>query len=161
MQISKPRKSRPYRKTIPLDKNCQECGAPIFSNRRDRAAQAIACSHACLRKLMIKRLKTQPRNLRKEKHVGTGGYVFLNIRHLAPEDQVLARAMTRAHYIQEHRLVVARRLQRPLLRHETVHHLDGNKVNNTAENLELWVAAPHSGVRSTDLLCPHCGKTYG
>lgn len=38
----------------------------------------------------------------------------------------------------EHRLVMARRVMRPLLRTECVHHLDHNPHNNARENLELW-----------------------
>jgi len=38
----------------------------------------------------------------------------------------------------EHRLVMARRLGRPLLRVECVHHLDHAPLNNDPANLELW-----------------------
>lgn len=40
-------------------------------------------------------------------------------------------------YVLEHRLVMARKLGRPLRRTETVHHIDGNRTNNDAANLEL------------------------
>lgn len=41
-------------------------------------------------------------------------------------------------YVLEHRLVMSRVLQRPLLRHEVVHHRDGNKQNNHPDNLALY-----------------------
>lgn len=40
-------------------------------------------------------------------------------------------------YVLEHRLVLARKLGRPLLSTETVHHVDGDQLNNDLINLEL------------------------
>jgi len=39
--------------------------------------------------------------------------------------------------VAEHRLVMARLLNRPLLPTESVHHIDGNRTNNLPENLQL------------------------
>lgn len=41
-------------------------------------------------------------------------------------------------YVMEHRLLMAQRLGRCLVRQEVVHHLDHNPRNNAPENLELW-----------------------
>lgn len=41
-------------------------------------------------------------------------------------------------YVREHRLVVEQHLGRYLLPTEVVHHIDGNKQNNTPENLEVF-----------------------
>lgn len=43
----------------------------------------------------------------------------------------------------EHRVVAERMLGRPLARNEIVHHIDGNKHNNTPENLQVMTQADH------------------
>jgi len=48
-------------------------------------------------------------------------------------------------YVQEHRLVMEKKIGRYLNPGETVHHLDGNKLNNAPDNLNLFPStADHS-----------------
>lgn len=54
----------------------------------------------------------------------------------------------------EHRLVMARHLERPLLSHETVHHKDGDRLNNNLDNLELW--AGRHGKGASESHCATC-----
>ena len=58
----------------------------------------------------------------------------------------------------EHRVVMERHLGRPLRRNETVHHRDGNRLNNDITNLELWIGNHGSGSRAHEgaAHCPTC-----
>ena len=72
------------------------------------------------------------------RHVTSDGYAHVWVR---PEDPFFSMA-NRGHgdaggYVLEHRLVMARQLGRPLTRYETVHHIDGDRTNNTVGNLQL------------------------
>lgn len=53
--------------------------------------------------------------------------------------------------IPQHRLVMERRLGRPLRRFETVHHINGIRTDNRSENLELWCKPHVPGRRPDDL----------
>lgn len=52
--------------------------------------------------------------------------------------------------IPEHRLMMERRLGRPLTPNETVHHKNGQRADNRDENLELWSRSQPSGQRVVD-----------
>ena len=56
-------------------------------------------------------------------------------------------------YVAEHRLVMAKSLQRCLLPWEIVHHKNGDRTDNRLENLQLISQASHN-IRQS--LCFHC-----
>ena len=61
----------------------------------------------------------------------------------SPIDQVALRARAYS-WVGEHRVVMSYELGRALGGHEHVHHIDGIKLNNTPQNLEVLPSWRHS-----------------
>ena len=77
------------------------------------------------------------------------GYVLIKLQ---PNNFFYLMA-NKAHYVPEHRLVMAKNLGRLLDRREEVHHKNGVKNDNRIENLQLLSRNEHA-IRTH--LCSHC-----
>lgn len=53
-------------------------------------------------------------------------------------------------YQYEHRMVMEKFLKRSLFYHENVHHINGDRLDNRLENLELWSSFQPQGQRVID-----------
>ncbi len=70
-------------------------------------------------------------------------------------------------YVLLHRIVMENHLKRPLNSNEVVHHIDGNRKNNSIENLQVFTASEHSKLHQSrtgrlwvELKCPNCSKVF-
>ena len=139
-------------------KKCKQCGLD-FIGRANQVLCSNECSHAARYKLSPIKCPTcgiefKPENSRRkycsrpcaaESHAGPASVKGMRERYkrVATIDGV--RQL-------EHRVVMERVLGRSLLPGENVHHKNGNRFDNTPENLELWYRGQPSGQRVDDLI---------
>ena len=79
--------------------------------------------------------KLAKRGIGAKRYVDSNGYV-----RLVDTEGVCGRKNA---LVLEHRLVMARKIGRPLAKDEFVHHIDGNRANNDPSNLVLVDARDH------------------
>lgn len=82
------------------------------------------------------------------------GYVMVWI---SDDDPFSSMTWDKHRYVPEHRLVMARHLGRPLLPwpQEQVHHINGDRMDNRIDNLQLTFGNHGSGVNAQ---CCDCGS---
>ncbi len=123
------------RKLAPPPPKCSfaDCDRPA----RSRAAKGHLCAgHLDQQRRGVELFPLNSRR-RGRGHVNVGGYRIIHVN---------------GQNMPEHRAVMQQMLGRLLLRRETVHHINGDRLDNRPENLELWVSAHGKGQRVVDLI---------
>ena len=122
-------------------RECPICGKERWVELRKGKPRSIYC-RICTTKTFC---HPNPKLRHKDKQ----GYI--NVK-LSPDDDFYSMVHNRG-YVKEHRLVMARKLGRPLLKYEQVHHINGIKDYNTDENLLLLSPGNHL---LREKLCRNC-----
>ena len=78
--------------------------------------------------------------LPNERYCDTNGYILI----YSPNHQRAISSGSFEGYVYEHILVAENLIGRPLLNGEVVHHLDGNRANNSPGNLLILYLSMHS-----------------
>lgn len=94
-----------------------------------------------------------PRRDRRDRVITGAGYAMLN---LAADDPLIVMRGPKSAYVMEHRVVMARHLGRALRPDESVHHKNGDRLDNRLKNLQLRQGKHGKGAR---LVCADCGST--
>ena len=109
---------------------CTECEKSFYVNHRNISKRKTSLCKDCSIKATIKRNKARKKP---------------NSTILTDKGYEYYRDLSQKHgYILNHRRIMEKYLGRHLEKNEVVHHIDGDKLNNTIENLYLTNSSGHS-----------------
>ena len=128
---------------------CIDCGAEFLSLRKwplSPSEQPPKRCKQCLGQFRKEVWRYSQKRRKEDYYIDKHGYANIRIN---------------GQFVAEHRFVMEQTLGRSLKKGESVHHKDGDRAKNYPDNLELWVKPQQlAGQRASDLICPHCGKSY-
>ena len=163
-----------------ISKACQQCGSQFQTwprPKKERRFCSVACANESKRNLeracVVCGTMFRPRWYGKARFCGmlcahrwtaknrktTKGYVITAKGYKALYLPSHPRAM-KTGYLLEHRLVAEGIVGRPLKTTEVVHHLNGDRMDNRPENLEILDRRVHDQRPMPPvkpIVCPHCG----
>ena len=132
---------------------CKNCGEEFASYSRPKNKPQEFCTQSCKNKFLastrtfyFKSEKGEKAHRWKGGRIERRGYILV----YAPDHHSIAGRGTKRKYVLEHRIVMEKKLGRPLESHERVHHKDGDKKNNDPSNLELWQFGHPTGQRKQE-----------
>lgn len=133
--------------TVVADVTCPACGGvrtyPLYTLRQQMKRPNFAghCRSCTVKLARQGHIRWQKQRFRDgSRWITSTGYAMLGINSIADADLPTFRAMLgKGGAVAEHRWVMAKALGRPLHRHESVDHMDGNKLNNDPRNLRIYV----------------------
>lgn len=128
---------------------------------QEKIAKELGTNDGTIHKLLLQHYPEgiQTKRLRENHPNWKGGTVLASKGQyrqikLYPDDDFYDMT-THAGYVMEHRLVMAKSLGRSLTPDETVHHIDGNTLNNDLLNLQLRQGLHGKGQK---FVCCKCGS---
>lgn len=150
--------------------NCEKCGREFHPWHAKPERQNRFCSRACaplgnqptLIDIPCEHCKVLFRPVNKDRrYCSRKCYRDAGGRTITPSGYALVYRpehpnAAKSGQIPEHRYVMSQKISRPLRRDETVHHIDGDRLNNNPDNLELHQGRHGKGVC---LVCGDCGST--
>ena len=132
----------------------------LYADTKSQMAVAatVARSQAVISRILRRNGITDGRRPQGDKHGSWKGgrLVYRGYAQVLMDRSDVFYGMANAlGYVMEHRLVMARALGRPLTKHETVHHVNGDGTDNRIGNLQLRFGRHGKGVVMT---CAKCGS---
>lgn len=124
--------------------NCEWCKNEFLG---DKYRKQKCCSKSCARRLEYSQYHAP--SWRGGRIKTTSGYIDIWVGVDYPNCK-------KGGYYAEHRYVMEQHLNRSLEKHETVHHINGDRIDNRLENLQLRTGKHGKGI---SMKCNSCGSS--